>query len=111
MSAKVRVDRSICSLFCIQGWSSDRFAANPWILFDPKLGGVYRERRFLRLASNVGRGYAGVVELVDTLDLGSSGLRRGGSNPSARTTVGHIGQGPHRSAIKWNRMSAAYGKS
>ncbi len=35
-------------------------------------------------------GSAGVVELVDTLDLGSSGLRRGGSNPSARTTVGEF---------------------
>ena len=29
---------------------------------------------------------AGVVKLVDTLDLGSSAERRGGSNPSARTT-------------------------
>ena len=29
---------------------------------------------------------AGVVELVDTLDLGSSGASHGGSNPSARTT-------------------------
>ena len=30
-------------------------------------------------------GWAGVVELVDTLDLGSSGASRGGSSPSART--------------------------
>lgn len=29
---------------------------------------------------------AGVVELVDTLDLGSSGFGHGGSNPFARTT-------------------------
>ena len=29
---------------------------------------------------------AGVVELVDTRDLGSRGLRRGGSSPSARTS-------------------------
>src|SRR5215216_6673964 len=29
---------------------------------------------------------AGVAELVDALDLGSSGESRGGSNPSARTT-------------------------
>ncbi len=29
--------------------------------------------------------YAGVVKLVDTLDLGSSALRYGGSSPSART--------------------------
>lgn len=28
---------------------------------------------------------AGVVELVDTPDLGSGGLGRGGSSPSART--------------------------
>src|SRR5690554_4373436 len=29
--------------------------------------------------------FAGVAELVDALDLGSSAARRGGSNPSART--------------------------
>ena len=29
--------------------------------------------------------HAGVVELVDTLDLGSSGESRGGSSPSTRT--------------------------
>ena len=29
---------------------------------------------------------AGVAELVDALDLGSSDASRGGSNPSARTT-------------------------
>ncbi len=29
--------------------------------------------------------YAGVVKLVDTLDLGSSASRLGGSSPSART--------------------------
>ena len=29
--------------------------------------------------------YAGVVELVDTLDLGSSAVRCGGSTPSTRT--------------------------
>jgi hypothetical protein len=31
------------------------------------------------------RGFAGVAELVDALDLGSSGASRGGSSPSART--------------------------
>ena len=31
---------------------------------------------------------AGVVELVDTLDLGSSVARLGGSSPFARTKVG-----------------------
>ena len=31
---------------------------------------------------------AGVVELVDTLDLGSSAARRGGSSPFTRTTRG-----------------------
>ena len=31
-------------------------------------------------------GRAGVAELVDALDLGSSGESRGGSSPSARTT-------------------------
>ncbi len=29
--------------------------------------------------------HAGVVELADTLDLGSSASRRGGSSPSTRT--------------------------
>jgi hypothetical protein len=31
---------------------------------------------------------AGVAELVDALDLGSSDASRGGSSPSARTTTG-----------------------
>jgi hypothetical protein len=31
------------------------------------------------------KGKAGVVKLVDTLDLGSSAARLGGSSPSART--------------------------
>ena len=31
--------------------------------------------------------YAGVVELVDTQDLGSCDKSRGGSNPSARTNT------------------------
>ena len=30
---------------------------------------------------------AGVAELVDALDLGSSDASRGGSNPSARTSI------------------------
>ncbi|CAL2059382.1 hypothetical protein T190607A01A_30152 [Tenacibaculum sp. 190524A05c] len=30
--------------------------------------------------------HAGVVELVDTLDLGSSAARRGGSTPFTRTS-------------------------
>ncbi len=30
---------------------------------------------------------AGMVELVDTLDLGSSGASHGGSSPSTRTKV------------------------
>lgn len=30
-------------------------------------------------------GHAGVVELVDTPDLGSGDVSRGGSSPSART--------------------------
>jgi hypothetical protein len=34
-----------------------------------------------------GRGCAGVVELVDTPDLGSGGLCRGGSSPSTRTNI------------------------
>src|SRR5688500_8290975 len=33
---------------------------------------------------------AGVAELVDALDLGSSDASRGGSSPSARTTCGRI---------------------
>jgi hypothetical protein len=34
----------------------------------------------------IGKYWAGVVELVDTPDLGSGGASRGGSSPSARTT-------------------------
>ena len=30
---------------------------------------------------------AGVAELVDALDLGSSAVRRGGSSPSTRTRI------------------------
>ena len=30
---------------------------------------------------------AGVAELVDALDLGSSAVRRGGSSPSTRTSI------------------------
>ena len=33
------------------------------------------------------RGFAGVAELVDALDLGSSDESRGGSSPSARTRL------------------------
>jgi hypothetical protein len=33
------------------------------------------------------KGRAGVAELVDALDLGSSDVNRGGSNPSARTSA------------------------
>ena len=36
--------------------------------------------------------YAGMVELVDTLDLGSSAARHGGSTPSTRTK------------LKWHRQ-------
>ena len=36
-------------------------------------------------ASKTGNKWAGVAELVDVLDLGSSAARRGGSIPSART--------------------------
>ena len=36
-------------------------------------------------------GFAGVAELVDALDLGSSDESCGGSSPSARTKVGHAG--------------------
>ena len=35
---------------------------------------------------------AGVAELVDALDLGSSGASRGGSSPSARTIPGASGE-------------------
>ena len=34
--------------------------------------------------------YAGVVELVDTPDLGSGGESRGGSSPSTRTIFNNI---------------------
>lgn len=33
-------------------------------------------------------GYAGVVELVDSMDLGSIANRRAGSSPAARTKKG-----------------------
>ena len=36
---------------------------------------------------------AGVAELVDALDLGSSASRRGGSSPSTRTRKGQAGGG------------------
>jgi hypothetical protein len=35
--------------------------------------------------------FAGVAELVDALDLGSSGESRGGSSPSARTITHQTG--------------------
>jgi hypothetical protein len=35
--------------------------------------------------------YAGVAELADALDLGSSGKRRGGSSPFSRTSNIHNG--------------------
>ncbi len=34
--------------------------------------------------------YAGVMKLVDMLDLGSSASRRGGSSPSTRTIKGRV---------------------
>ena len=37
---------------------------------------------------------AGVAELVDALDLGSSGENRGGSSPSARTRFTSVTGGP-----------------
>lgn len=39
----------------------------------------------ITFASLLKGGSAGVVKLVDTLDLGSSAARLGGSSPSART--------------------------
>ncbi len=36
--------------------------------------------------------FAGVVELADTLDLGSSASRRGGSSPSTRTLFAEVVQ-------------------
>lgn len=50
---------------------------------------------------------AGMVKLVDTLDLGSSAERRGGSNPSIRThQISHNAcEGEQR-----ERVSVAYGK-
>ena len=38
-------------------------------------------------------GYAHVVELVDTPDLGSGAARRGGSSPSMRTMMNQISCG------------------
>ena len=38
---------------------------------------------------------AGVVELVDTPDLGSGVARRGGSSPSARTKAWQVSAGWH----------------
>ena len=35
--------------------------------------------------ATIRRGYAGVVELVDSMDLGSIANRRAGSSPAART--------------------------
>ncbi len=44
-----------------------------------------RRARAKRPAIQPSRSLAGVVELVDTRDLGSRAARRGGSSPSART--------------------------
>ena len=41
----------------------------------------------MRNLSTFAAPYAGVVKLVDTLDLGSSAARLGGSSPSARTGI------------------------
>lgn len=38
--------------------------------------------------ATIRRGYAGVVELVDSMDLGSIANRRAGSSPAARTKKG-----------------------
>ncbi|BAE51598.1 hypothetical protein amb2794 [Paramagnetospirillum magneticum AMB-1] len=43
-------------------------------------------RSFARVGSPACTVHAGVVELVDTLDLGSSGASHGGSSPFARTS-------------------------
>jgi hypothetical protein len=42
---------------------------------------------------------AGVAELVDALDLGSSDENRGGSNPSARTSVSNTDRSPKNMSV------------
>ena len=46
--------------------------------------------------------HAGVAELVDALDLGSSGKLRGGSSPPARTNKG----GPESHLYSYGRWDA-----
>ena len=48
---------------------------------------VFKERAFAnrKIDLYLHSIFAGVVELVDTLDLGSSAARRGGSTPFTRT--------------------------
>ena len=40
--------------------------------------------------ATIRRGYAGVVELVDSMDLGSIANRRAGSSPAARTITATV---------------------
>ena len=48
-------------------------------------------------------GVAGVAELVDALDLGSSAARRGGSSPLARTNHQTDGAGFGAPTVSWFR--------
>jgi hypothetical protein len=64
---------------------------------------------------------AGVAELVDALDLGSSGESRGGSSPSARTTMRQLRDlrarpysnitGAFGLMVSWREVSASREKS
>jgi hypothetical protein len=61
----------------------------------------YKPRRAAKRSLPSAAPQAGVAELVDALDLGSSDESRGGSNPSARTTPGargdwRLGRKAHR---------------
>ena len=49
---------------------------------------------------------AGVAELVDALDLGSSDASRGGSSPSARTTINTEAPSQRRAGSKQERQTA-----
>lgn|GEM_PF-461490 len=51
---------------------------------------------------------AGVVKLVDTLDLGSSAVRLGGSSPSARTNEKRFTAGSYGPAVFFGTRNVEY---
>ena len=65
---------------------------------------LYARSRFAGCEPREREPFAGVAELVDALDLGSSDESRGGSSPSARTSDIAIGQGQSRAARRYTNF-------